>query len=115
MPYKLVKAPNSLNNLLLYIVLFVIALWAIKKICNNVEHFKIYSSSNKDLICSKKCCSTEWPTPITYQDNSVNYMDIGYDKKFRTSNINCNDGKQNTGCICVPNNDQANYVPGIFN
>lgn len=65
------------------------------------EPFKLFSGSDKDFICSKKCCATQWPTPVDINDDRINNNDIRI--KYTTSNIQCNDGLNNTGCICVPN------------
>ena len=50
--------------------------------------------------CSKNCCATQWNTPVNVTENSkVNQSDIG--TKYFTSNITCNDGIVNTGCVCL--------------
>jgi hypothetical protein len=115
MPYKLVQVDSGIssnckvNRLFLNFVLilggFIFFSLLIKFIKANMdilrEPFKMFSDSNKEFICSKKCCATQWPTSVEIDDNRVNNSDIG--KKLLTSNIQCNDGLYNTGCVCVPN------------
>lgn len=99
MAYKLVKQ-NSNCNIILYVLLFLIAAWALTILYPKLENFKMFQESEKNLICSKKCCSTTWPTPININDKRINDTDIG--TKYQASNINCNDGINDTGCVCVP-------------
>jgi hypothetical protein len=48
------------------------------------------------LVCSKNCCSTQWPTSISTQiiDPKINIDD------YLPTNLNCNDGIRDTGCVC---------------
>jgi hypothetical protein len=66
----------------------------------NIEKFINFGPSAGEAICSKKCCSTQWPTTIDIIDDKIKYSDIG--TKYSTSNINCNDGITGAGCICLP-------------
>jgi hypothetical protein len=51
-----------------------------------------------NIICSKKCCSTQWPTPNDTQiiDDRINEND------YFPTNLNCNNGINDTGCVCKP-------------
>jgi hypothetical protein len=48
------------------------------------------------IVCSKSCCSTQWPTSKSTQinDPKINMND------YLPTNLNCNDGIHNTGCVC---------------
>ena len=51
-------------------------------------------------VCSKQCCATGWPVPINLKERSgVNQSDVG--TKYSTSNLTCNNGVMNTGCVCL--------------
>ena len=51
------------------------------------------------IICSKKCCSTQWP------NTTNNSIDPNIDmNKYLPTNLNCNDGIHDTGCICKKKN-----------
>ena len=48
------------------------------------------------IVCSKNCCSTQWPT-----SESTQIKDPKIDmNEYLPTNLNCNDGIHNTGCIC---------------
>lgn len=98
MVYKLVTKTES--NMLVNILLILVAVFAFSSLMKKKETFKIFSGSSKDLVCSKKCCFTGWPNSVPINDDRVKDSDIG--TKFSTSNMNCNDGINDTGCICVP-------------
>lgn len=100
MPYKLTTQQTT-SNPLMYVLLFLLATWAMTTLLGHVEGFKLFFGSDKELICSKKCCTTEWPASVRIQDDRVPDADLG--TKLLPSNINCNDGIKNTGCVCVPN------------
>jgi hypothetical protein len=75
---------------------------------NNTEEF--YNNNNyfdlkydtptghgmEKIVCSKNCCSTQWPTPESTQIKDPN-IDM---KEYLPTNLNCNDGINDTGCIC---------------
>jgi hypothetical protein len=48
------------------------------------------------MVCSKSCCSTQWPTsgPTQTKDPKIDM------NEYLPTNINCNDGIHDTGCIC---------------
>jgi hypothetical protein len=52
------------------------------------------------MVCSKSCCSTQWPTSGSTQVNDPK-IDMN---EYLTTNINCNDGIHDTGCICKKKN-----------
>lgn len=79
-------------------------------ICNNIFNYKYETFNNKSKqpakktynlgVCSKNCCATQWPTSINVGEKSkVNANEVG--KKYFTSNITCNNGITNTGCVCL--------------
>jgi hypothetical protein len=48
------------------------------------------------MVCSKSCCSTQWPT-----SGSTQVKDPKIDmNEYLPTNLNCNDGINDTGCIC---------------
>jgi hypothetical protein len=48
------------------------------------------------IVCSKSCCSTQWPT-----SESTQIKDPKIDmNEYLPTNLNCNDGIHDTGCIC---------------
>lgn len=52
--------------------------------------------------CSKNCCATQWAVPIDLTERSgVKKIDVGRGRKFRASNLTCNNGVINTGCLCL--------------
>lgn len=70
--------------------------------CNtSSEEFKNFNL-NKDkpmnynmekIICSKNCCSTQWPTTVQINDSNINIDD------YLPTNLNCN-----YGCVCKKKN-----------
>jgi hypothetical protein len=48
------------------------------------------------MVCSKSCCSTQWPTsePTQIKDLKINM------NEYLPTNLNCNDGIHDTGCMC---------------
>jgi hypothetical protein len=48
------------------------------------------------IVCSKNCCSTQWPTSKSTQIKDPN-IDM---RDYLPTNLNCNDGIHDTGCIC---------------
>jgi len=77
---------------MIIIMLVIFAIISIIYIYNNNENFET------DYICSKKCCFSGWPNSVEINDNIVDINDIG--TKYKTSNLNCNNGINDTGCIC---------------
>jgi hypothetical protein len=64
------------------------------------KNIKTYPKSYNLGVCSKNCCATQWPVPINLTENSkVNPRLIG--KKYFRSNLTCNNGVINTGCVCL--------------
>ena len=49
------------------------------------------------IICSKECCSTQWPTSVDIKDPNIDMKD------YLPTNLNCNDGIHDTGCVCKKN------------
>ena len=69
---------------------------------NKSKNKKLYPKSYNLGVCSKNCCSTQWPVPIDFTEKSkVNPKTIG--KKYFKSNLTCNNGIINTGCVCLTN------------
>jgi hypothetical protein len=108
MPYELVKNPDSNCKIFwMSLMLFICGFTLIKLLKNKNEHFKTESKLKPKLnstynlgVCSKNCCATQWPVPINLTEKSkVKSTDIG--KKYFTSNLTCNNGIINTGCVCL--------------
>jgi len=87
----------------------------------NPNIFKLEKFSNKKKenkkktynlgVCSKNCCTTQWPVPIDLTENSnVKLNDIG--TKYITSNMTCNNGVTNTGCVCLTNESKNFFAKG---
>lgn len=49
-------------------------------------------------MCSKSCCSEQWPTPFKQKYDP--YV-CGNKDKFVGSNIMCNNSFQDSGCLCL--------------
>jgi hypothetical protein len=67
------------------------------------EHFRynglITESAGQGIgVCSQLCCYSGWPSSIQLKDSNVKLSDIG--TKYRTTNYTCNNGFQNSGCVC---------------
>jgi len=61
----------------------------------NLENDINIGTNMEKIICSKKCCSIDWP------NNTYNSIDPKIDmNKYLPTNLNCNDGIHDTGCIC---------------
>lgn len=95
----------------IYFILILLIIYIIYNYYNNyedcdeieeIEDFddKKYMFPMEKIICSKKCCSTQWPTSKNTQiiDSRINEND------YLPTNLNCNDGINDTGCICQPKN-----------
>ncbi len=54
-------------------------------------------------MCSKSCCSTQYPPPI---DVPVDPLVCNSKQKFVSSSYTCNNGLQDSGCVCMTE-DQA--------
>lgn len=54
-------------------------------------------------MCSKACCSTQYPPPI---DLPVDPLVCNSKQKFVSSSYTCNNGLQDSGCVCMTE-DQA--------
>jgi len=118
MTFRLVKSSNSncktIWMILILIICFCLIINNIYQNINN-EYFdnkevskKTSTSTTSDKqkqtynlgTCSKNCCATQWNVPINLNENSkVNPADIG--KKYFRSNMTCNNGILNTGCVCL--------------
>jgi hypothetical protein len=57
-------------------------------------------------MCSKSCCSEQWPTPFKQKYDP--YVCSNKDK-FVPSNIFCNNSFQDSGCLCL-SNKQASFL-----
>ena len=53
-------------------------------------------TNNEQIICSKDCCSTQWPISenIYVKDKKIDM------NEYLPTNLNCNNGINDTGCIC---------------
>lgn len=93
MKYILVKE-NSYNYLYLFIILiFIIIAYYYYYKYNKIEKFT-YNLGK----CSNKCCATQWPVPDYIQsDDDIDFSLVS------TSNLTCNDGVNNSACVCLSN------------
>ena len=95
--YSLVKV-NKYNQfyykIILAFIIIVIFIYLYKKI-------KRFESFSYNLgVCSKNCCSTQWQVPENIREKDK--IDPNeYNSKYTTSNMTCNDGIKNTGCVCL--------------
>lgn len=63
------------------------------------KQIELFTPSYNLGVCSKNCCSTQWPIPIDVtEDSGISIKDA---QKYLTSNITCNNGVTNTGCVCL--------------
>ena len=94
-----------------YFLILIIILYLLFYYCNNRSdeefnnnYFNLKNDTDigynmEKIICSKKCCSTDWP------NNTNNSIDPKIDmNKYLPTNLNCNDGIHDTGCICKKKN-----------
>ena len=53
-------------------------------------------SNIENIVCSKDCCSTQWPISdkIHVKDPKINMTE------YLPTNLNCNNGIYDTGCVC---------------
>lgn len=57
-------------------------------------------------LCSKACCSQQYPPPfLTSLDSFV----CNSNKKFVPTSYSCNNGYQDTGCLCMTE-DQSKFI-----
>ena len=67
---------------------------------NNYFHLENDTSKSisniENIVCSKDCCSTQWPISekIQIKDPKINM------EEYLPTNLNCNNGINDTGCIC---------------
>ena len=87
--YNLVKLKSYNYYYIIIIILLIFLIYYYYQ--NNIE-FYTYSMG----ICSQNCCSTQWKIPddMIVKDN----VDL---TKYKTSNMTCNNGISNTGCVCL--------------
>jgi len=57
-------------------------------------------------LCSKSCCSDQWPTPFKQKYDP--YV-CGNKDKFVSSRIMCNNSAQDSGCLCL-SKEQASFI-----
>ncbi len=57
-------------------------------------------------MCSKSCCSPQYPPPFNLP---IDPMVCNSKQKFIPSSYTCNNGWQDTGCLCMTE-DQANFL-----
>lgn len=49
-------------------------------------------------LCSKSCCSPQWPTPFNLKEDKAACANKS---KYVPSNIMCNNAYQDSGCLCL--------------
>ena len=112
MKFRLVRKPNKDCKIFWMILILIVCLCLIFKTMykqrkNEFFNNKKYKTKKTNLdpsynlgVCSKNCCATQWEVPIDLTERSkVNIKDIG--KKYFRSNLTCNNGILNTGCVCL--------------
>ncbi len=57
-------------------------------------------------MCSKSCCSEQYPLPFKMPNDE--FIDKNK-KEFTPTNYSCNNAWQDSGCVCMTNN-QANFL-----
>ena len=62
--------------------------------------------SFQNNVCSKLCCTPQYPTPF---DQKVDHMTCGNVGEFVPSNYTCNNSWQDTGCLCLTQ-DQSDFL-----
>lgn len=63
-------------------------------------------TSLSNAMCSKSCCSPQYPLPFSLPTDK---MVCNSGEKYVSSGITCNNGWQDTGCLCMTE-DQANFL-----
>lgn len=59
-------------------------------------------------MCSKSCCSKQYPTPFDSDDANDKFVNANRDL-FVPNPMYCYDGSNNAGCLCL-SKDQANFI-----
>jgi hypothetical protein len=57
-------------------------------------------------MCSKSCCSPQYPLPFSIDSDK---MLCNSEEKYISSSYTCNNGWQDTGCLCMTK-EQANFL-----
>jgi hypothetical protein len=97
MNYFFVKKSNDSLNIIWIVIIILFIIITLISIIKNKE---LFNNSYKLGVCSKNCCATQWNIPIDIKEKSkVNLNDVG--KKYYTSNLTCNNGIIDTGCVCL--------------
>lgn len=113
---------NASTNDIAFVVLLAVCIglivcWLYPKMDDfyrkEIDHYVNYMTNNDiahnklDLnVCSKSCCSGQWPTSIMMP------LDPRVKPGFVNTNLNCtgfNSGQHGVGCLCV-SQDQFDYV-----
>lgn len=63
-------------------------------------------TSLANAMCSKSCCSPQYPVPFSLPTDK---MVCNSGEKYVSSGITCNNGFQDTGCLCMTE-DQAMFL-----
>jgi len=102
------------NNIICFLILLIILLYCYSYTyeCNNNQnnysedfynnYFDLKNdipmniSNLENIVCSKDCCSTQWPISekIHVKDKKINM------NEYLPTNLNCNNGINDTGCVC---------------
>ena len=112
MKFRLVKKPNKDCKIFWMILILIVSVCLIihtlykqrlHEFFSNKKHKKSKTIQNPSYnlgVCSKNCCATQWKVPIDVTERSkVKPEEIG--KKYFRSNITCNNGIIDTGCVCL--------------
>jgi len=132
MGYKLIKNPNSNCNfsiftIFTFVIITMILVYNYQSNTLKLEKFTNKKKDKKDKkqkkqkkdksynlgVCSKNCCTTQWPVPIDLtEDSNVKLNEVG--TKYFTTNMTCNNGVTNTGCVCLTDKSKKFLAKGGF-
>ncbi len=124
MAYELVKLSNKRQETFIIVLILVVVGILLFKFMDiypfKSKHQEKFTAdninnsiSNDDKsytlgVCSKNCCTTQWPVPINLTEKSKVTPDmVGKNKKYSRSNLTCNNGVINTGCLCLTKKSRA--------
>ena len=124
MVYRLKPNPNSNCNISIFAIFtfVIITILLLYKYKSNIFKLEKFTNQKKKQkkdksynlgVCSKNCCATQWPVPIDLtEDSKVKLNEVG--TKYFTSNMTCNNGVTNTGCVCLTDKSKKFLAKGGF-
>lgn len=121
MKYKLVKINNN-KKFYLYILILLILIIIFYLLFIKYKNYFEYFSYNLG-VCSSNCCATQWNIPNNLKSNDN--IDPDNNPKYIRANMSCNNGVNNTGCVCLTQeskdlltnrgNKKISYGNGLLN